>query len=133
MGASRITGSLFGLVVVSEDDEALTSGVSGRGGSSEEVCPKWGDCLSAISRARSTTNCTWGLKRGGVDARGCIHWSGGWTLWASMSLRLGPNFSLPVVEIFTSWKIPFALWMGSLFPGTGSASAENTKSRPRYL
>ena len=38
IGASRMTGSLFGLVVSSEDDGALTSGVSGRGGSAEEVC-----------------------------------------------------------------------------------------------
>ena len=54
-------------------------------------------------------------------------------LWASTSFCLGPSFSLPVVEIFTSWKIPVALWMGNLFPGTGSPSGENTRSRPKYL
>ena len=37
MGASQMTGSLFGSVVVSEDDTALSSGVSGHGGSSEEL------------------------------------------------------------------------------------------------
>ena len=37
MGASRMTGSSFGLVVVSEDDVALTSGVFGHGVSSEEA------------------------------------------------------------------------------------------------
>ena len=49
MGASRMTGLLFGLVVLSEDDRALTSGVSGRGGPSEEVCSGRGDHPAAIS------------------------------------------------------------------------------------
>jgi len=54
------------------------------------------DFLALVSYKR-----VWGLSRG-VGVGGLSQQLGGWMLWASISLCLGPNLSLPVAEIFTS-------------------------------